>query len=325
MKEGALIRLLIVALRAGLLLMGVGAMVDSNFRQKESDLDPTEAIRLETAALNRRPVSREHLATLLDILATRIGERHPGKPEQLEKAAVWIESSLSGANLGYRVERQTYEAEGNEVRNLIAELPGRERRDEIIVVGAHYDSVAGSPGANDNGTGVVALLSLARAFAGEQQTRTIRFVAFVNGAPPYFQTEAMGSLVYVNRCKARGEKIIVMLGLDSLGDLYGGGTVSISGSEDSSYFIDSALQAFSIATSLPAQREVFPVKGADGKSTDHVPFSQVRYPTVDVFAKKVPGVSHPGDVSDTLDAVDLGTLEGSTLGIEAVLRAWANP
>ena len=144
-------------------------MVNTQFYDKESQLDPNEEIRLDAAALNRRPVSRDDLGKSLEILATRIGERHLGKPESLESAAVWIESSLGGANLGYVVERHPYEVEGKTVRNLVAELPGRERRDEIVVVGAHYDTVPGSQGANDNGSGIAALISLARAFAGEAQ------------------------------------------------------------------------------------------------------------------------------------------------------------
>ncbi len=91
------------------------------------------------------------------------------------------------------------------MRNLIAELPGRERRKEIIVVGAHYDSLPGSPGANDNASGVAALVALARTFAGDPQERTIRFVAFANGAGALDDTT--GSLVYANRCRARGETV----------------------------------------------------------------------------------------------------------------------
>ena len=75
-----------------------------------------------------------------------------------------------------------------------------------MVIGAHYDSVFGCPGANDNGSGVAALLALARRFAGKPTGQTLRFVAFVNEEPPYFQTEQMGSFVYASRCKARGDQ-----------------------------------------------------------------------------------------------------------------------
>ena len=316
MKEGAWIRILIVALPAGLLLMGVGALVNSHFQKVEKDIDASEAIRLETAALNRRPVSRDHLATSLETLATRIGERHLGKPEQLESAAVWIESSLSGANMGYLVERQVYEVGGHEVRNLIAELPGRERRDEIVVVGAHYDTVPGSPGANDNGSGVAALLSLARAFAGEQQARTVRFVAFVNGATPYFQTESMGSLVYAKASRSRREKIVVMINLIMLGDSADAEKmISIVGNEDSRFFVDSATTAFSRATKIPTADDVFPAERPGERTPDHKSFWQLGYPAVMIT----------GAAALAADDIDLENLESVTQGLKAVIDTWANP
>jgi Zn-dependent M28 family amino/carboxypeptidase len=87
----------------------------------------------------------------------------------------------------------------------------------IVVVGAHYDSVFGAPGANDNGSGVAALLALARRFAARSTSCTLRFVAFVNEEPPYFQTPRVGSLVYASRCKARGDQISAMLSLETIG------------------------------------------------------------------------------------------------------------
>jgi Zn-dependent M28 family amino/carboxypeptidase len=85
------------------------------------------------------------------------------------------------------------------------------------VIGAHYDSVFGSPGANDNGTGVAATLALAQRFAGRKPEHTLRFVAFVNEEPPYFLSDEMGSFIYAGRCKARGDKISGMISLETIG------------------------------------------------------------------------------------------------------------
>lgn len=343
MKEGALIRTLIVAMPAGLLLMGVAAMFNSHFHRTEEDLDPTEAIRLESAALNRRPVSRDHLSASLDILANRIGERHAGKPGNLESAAVWIESSLSGANMGYQIERQLYEAGGQEVRNLIAELPGRARRDEIIIVGAHYDTVPGSPGANDNGTGVAALLSLARAFAGDQQERTIRFVAFVNGEAPSFQTEAMGSLVYAKACRARREKIVAMISLEALGYFTNaagsqkvpegfeetfhpvGNFLAFLGNEESRFIVDSAKAAFVSGANIPAVAGIFPAEAPGVGASDHWSFWQAGYPAVMATDTAPSRYPHHHQSGDTPDKIDLEKLEVVTQGIKAVIDTWANP
>jgi Zn-dependent M28 family amino/carboxypeptidase len=104
---------------------------------------------------------------------------------------------------------------GQPCHNLEAEIPGA--RPEILLIGGHYDSVFGSPGANDNGTGVAAMLALARRFAARQPKHTLRFVAFVNEEPPYFLSGEMGSFVYADRCKARGDKISAMISLETIG------------------------------------------------------------------------------------------------------------
>ncbi len=344
MKQGVFIRFLLVGLPLGLFLLGIGSMIRTHLNDGAQPVDPNEAVRLEAAALKRRPVSREDLANSLEVLATRIGERHLGKPEALESAAFWLESTLGGGNIGYSVERHVFEAGGKEVRNLIAELPGRKHRSEIVVVGAHYDTVPGSPGANDNGSGVAALVALARAFAGDPQGRTVRFVAFVNEEPPHFQTETMGSLVYAKRCQARGETIAAMLCLDTVGcyfdtegsqripeGLEGGGFPTVGnflafvGDENSRYHVDSAKAAFAAASSIPAVGGVFPETVPGVGWSDHWSFWQTGYPAVmvtDTAPYRYPHYHLPGD---TPDQVDLEKLEDATRGFEAVVRVWANP
>ncbi len=86
-----------------------------------------------------------------------------------------------------------------------------------MVVGAHYDSVAGTRGANDNASGTAAVLEVARLLAGRDLARTVRFVAFVNEEPPYFKTEQMGSRVYARRSRERGERIVAMLSIETIG------------------------------------------------------------------------------------------------------------
>lgn len=146
-------------------------------------------------------------------LAGEIGERNMWHYPQLNAAADFIESSFSHAGLHPR--RDSYELRGQACHNIEAEIPGA--RSEIILIGAHYDSVFGSPGANDNGSGVAATLALARRFAGKKTEHTLRFVAFVNEEPPYFLSGEMGSLVYAERCKARGDKISAMISLETIG------------------------------------------------------------------------------------------------------------
>ncbi len=158
---------------------------------------------------------RDRLAMHVEVLASKIGERNVWRMQALDAAARYVEQTLE--QLGYRVGSQSYDVQGMTVRNLDAERLGRGRSDEIVLVGAHYDSVVGCPGANDNATGVAAMLELARLFADRSPDRTVRFAAFVNEEPPFCFGRSMGSRVYARRCRKLREKITAMLSLETIG------------------------------------------------------------------------------------------------------------
>ena len=149
-------------------------------------------------------------------LAEEIGERNVSRRyPQLVAAAEFLEQSLQQA--GHTTRRQEFVVGEQLVWNIEVECVGQRYPDQIVVVGAHYDTVPGSPGANDNGSAVVANLALARAFAQIATERTIRFVFFVNEEAPYYMTDAMGSLRYAQACQSRGEKIVGMISLEMIG------------------------------------------------------------------------------------------------------------
>ncbi len=348
MKSGKMIQFLIVGMPAGLLLIGVLSMMTSHFKKADSSIDPNEAIRIEAARLKQRPVNRADLERFMGILCDQIGERNVGLPDKLEQAAIWIQSTLGGGNIGYDVRPEVYGlgAEGGEtgsVRNLIAELPGKSRRDEIVVVGAHYDSVKGSPGANDNGTGVAALLSLAQAMSGEPQERTVRFVAFVNEEPPYFHTEEMGSLVHARGCQERGENVVAMISLETIGcfldeagsqktpgGLEGafpttGNFLAFVGNPSSQFIADSARAAFMSASGIPAIAGGFPESVPGVAWSDHWSFWQAGYPAIMVTDTAPYRYAHYHLPTDTVDKVDFDKLESVVKGLEAVVKAWSNP
>src|SRR5881396_2992181 len=152
----------------------------------------------KAAALSSDEVAlREELRASVQKLAGEIGERNMWHYPQLNAAADFIEDSFSSA--GIQTRRDSYDMRGQACHNIEAEIPGA--RPDILLIGAHYDSVFGSPGANDNGTGVAATLALARRFAGRTLEHRLRFVAFANEEPPYFLSDEMGSFVYASRCK----------------------------------------------------------------------------------------------------------------------------
>ena len=158
---------------------------------------------------------REWIDRDVRALAHTIGERNLFRYDHLEAARYLIEQELKAA--GYVVRQHAFQVHGQTCYNLDVQLTGARRPDEVVVIGAHYDSVQGSPGANDNASGVAAMLALARASVRSHPGRTIRFVGFVNEEPPYFQTSSMGSLVYARQCRARGDRIVAMLSLESIG------------------------------------------------------------------------------------------------------------
>ncbi len=148
-------------------------------------------------------------------LALEIGQRNIFRPHALHAAADYIRSEWLAQ--GYAVNSQCYQAREVESENLEVSRPGKTKPQEIVLVGAHYDTVTGSPGADDNASGIAALLELSRLFACVETERTLRFVAFTNEEPPFFFWGQMGSAVYARTAKARGEKIRLMISLEMLG------------------------------------------------------------------------------------------------------------
>lgn len=151
----------------------------------------------------------QHVRALADL-----GERSTRRPAALESAAVYIENHLQAA--GYAAVRQSYEAGGVTVSNIDARAPQLAVKSRHIVVGSHYDSAEGTPGADDNASAVALLLELAAAFRDSPEP-PLRFVAFVNEEPPYFCTPLMGSDQFAARCVENGDNIAAMICLESLG------------------------------------------------------------------------------------------------------------
>jgi Zn-dependent M28 family amino/carboxypeptidase len=160
------------------------------------------------------PVAPEALALHVTELAGVIGERNVFRPQAYAEAADYIQSTWRG--LGYDVSEQEYDVHGNRCVNLEATRIGT-RPGQVLLIGAHYDSVRGSPGANDNASGVAAMLELSRLFAAVQPTVTVRFVAFANEEPPFFMSRHQGSVVYAKAARARGDDIRLMISLETVG------------------------------------------------------------------------------------------------------------
>jgi Zn-dependent M28 family amino/carboxypeptidase len=150
-------------------------------------------------------------------LSVKIGERSSLNYENLQLARHYVVQKFR--EYGANPVEETYDYNGKEFANIIVEIPGKARReqDEIIIVGAHYDTVSGSRGANDNASGISALVECYRILSRHRIKRTIRLVAFTLEEPPHFNSREMGSSIYACQCVKRKENISMMICLDMIG------------------------------------------------------------------------------------------------------------
>jgi hypothetical protein len=282
---------------------------------------------------------RDRLEGHVRMLADEIGERNFVEKEALDEAARYVERSFR--EMGYAVEIQEYALGDLTFRNVEATLPGADRADEVVVVGAHYDSAEGTPGANDNASGVAALLELARSFRHRNGSRTIRFVAFTNEEPPFFQTDRMGSRVYAARAMDEGWRVTAMLSLETIGYFdeepgsqrypapFGhfypdrGDFIGFVGNLGSRRLVRRSVAAFRGRATVPSYGLAAPSWIPGVGWSDHSSFWRHGYPAVmitDTAPFRYPYYHHPGDTPDRLD---FDTMTRVVTGVEAVVRELA--
>ena len=272
-------------------------------------------------------------------LAEEIGPRNLGAPGSLERGASYIEGIWQGQ--GYVVSSQYFEAAGKQVRNLEVEVQGRTRPDEIVLVGAHYDTHPGSPGAGDNASGVAALLEMGRLLSassgGEPPARTIRLVAFVNEEMPFARTDFMGSVVYARRSRDRGDDIVAMLSLESIGNYsdapgsqrfqppfgwfypHQGNFLVFAGDLPSRPDIVASLESFRRHAEFPSEGLAAPGWLADTYRSDHWAFWLVGYPGVMVTDTAPFRYSEYHSATDTADTLECDRLARVVAGLHGVV------
>ncbi len=278
---------------------------------------------------------RAHVETLAD----SIGERNLVHFSALTEAADYIEQIWR--NQGYIVTRHEHEIKSKKVANL--EITQRGRSPEIVLVGAHYDSVFGSPGANDNGSGVAAMLELSGYLADAKPQHTIRFVAFVNEEPPFFKTEAMGSRQYVRMARARGDIVRAMLCLETIGYYRDepnsqqyppplglfypdtGNFIGFVSNLRSRALLGQVFAAFRASSDFPAERvATFGwIPGVDW--SDHWSFWREGIPAVMITDTAPYRYPYYHTAEDKPDKVDYERLAQVVQGLTAVVRALAHP
>jgi hypothetical protein len=277
---------------------------------------------------------KDHVATL------SASERNIAHYDGLERAAQYLEAALQ--NFGYTIGRQAYEVQGKQVRNIdaVIEAASGEASPETVVIGAHYDSAIGTPGANANATGTAAVLELGRQLRDlkDRCRKRIRFAFFATKEPPHFQTADMGSLRYAKALAARGERVAAMYSLDSLGyysnergsqryapllDLVlpdRGDFVAFVGLLGSRPLASESLRLFRSYTQFPSFMGVGPglIPGIAG--SDHWAFAEQGFPAILVTDTAQLRYPHHHRPTDTPDKLDIAKLTRVVKTIEGIIR-----
>lgn len=173
----------------------------------ESLTDDLPPITPEISALSQR------LQGHVQHLSEQIGERSAGQRIKLDETADYIEQEFE--KLGYIPVNRTFGEE--QFRNIEVDLYGTDKRNEILVIGAHYDTTWLTPGADDNASGVAGLLEIAGILKDRRYSRTIRFIAFANEEVPNYRRAEMGSMDSAKRSYTRTELITGMIALEMIG------------------------------------------------------------------------------------------------------------
>lgn len=260
----------------------------------------------------------------LHVAALAANERNA----DLETPARYIEQAFSSQ--GLKFSRHEFISGGRRVRNIEV------LNESSIVVGAHYDTVPGSPGADDNASAVAVLLELAA------MRLPVRFVAFANEEAPYFYGPEMGSWAWAKRARERGEQIRAMFSLEMLGfyrDAPGSqqypaplGLFYPDRADFIAFVGDLGARAL-VRNSLKVFREkaMFPSQGVAAPSfvpgvtwSDHWSFRRHGYAAIMITDTAFYRYPHYHAPSDTPDKLDYERMARVTLGLAAMLKELAN-
>ena len=289
----------------------------------------------------------QSLVPLLERHVTAIASREHNVAhyDELEASARYIEATLE--SYGYMVNRQAFDVADfrsgtRSVRNIEVAIEPRDAgpATETLVVGAHYDSAIGAPGANDNGSGVAAVIELARLLADlkGKTTRRIRLVLFVNEEMPYFRTREMGSWQYAAMLAGRRERVAAMYSLETIGWYAGepgsqrypfpfgllfpnrGDFLAFVGMLDARPLLRASIGSFRAHTQFPTIGGVAPafIPGID--FSDHWAFAQQGFPAIMLTDTAPYRYPHYHTFRDTPDKVDAEKLARVVKGIERMIR-----
>ena len=282
-----------------------------------------------------------NLKTWVEYLALEIGRRPAVRVDLLRKVADRLTDTF--IDLGYEVSHQPVPYKKTHHLNVIARPRGTAdypSTQPLIVVGAHYDSVSGSPGADDNASAVAGLMEMARLLA-DGPPANLRLVAFCPEEPPAYRTSTMGSYIYAKELKKNGVKLEGMICLEMIGyfnDKPGsqsyplplmnliypdtGNFIAIVGNIRSANWTRKITKLFKKGTDLPVESLNAPALMVGIDFSDHWSFNKFGYPALmvtDTAFYRTPHYHRMTDLPDTLDYVRAAkVIDGLTYAIKVM-------
>lgn len=226
----------------------------------------------------------------------------------------WLKSYYK--NYGYTtIEQQSVNVSGNIGYNLIVTKLGKKYPDEFIIIDGHYDTLNG-PGANDNGSGTVTLLEIARLMANIETDYSIKFIHFTGE-----ERGLIGSQEYVNKIAVpQNLKIKAVLNIDEVGGVKNKANTIIVCEQDESNPASNNVASSELTTKMA---NIFPLytslktEISNAYSSDYMPFQAVGYPITGLFEKNE--TPYADTINDVIDNLDLNYLYEVVKGSLATL------
>lgn len=287
-----------------------------------------------------RAAAEARLRRDVEVLAGEIGPRTPRLGDSLVRAEAHVRGELEAAGLA--VERRPYSFFGREVANLVGVPAASRDAKSWYLVGAHYDSVADTPGADDNASAVSVMLELARRLA--DCPLPLRFVAFTMEEPPAFGTPWQGSRRFCREMRRRGERtegaiVLEMVGftapvqpypavLRNRGYPETGDFIGVVGDRTSQAFTERLVAGMKAAGTVPVESLIVALHGwvlPIARLSDHASFWDRGWPAVmvtDTAFVRNPNYHRETDTPDTLDYRFMAAV---TDALEAAIRALPPP
>lgn len=270
------------------------------------------------------------------MLSDSIGARGSRQPEAVARTVEYLRDELR--EMGYSPTELPFEVSGRTELNLEVTLPGASTPDEIVVVGAHYDTYDLTPGADDNASGVAGVLELARQMSDARPQRTVRFVLFATEEPPYFNTVNMGSRAYAIRARDAGEDLFVMLSIETIGYFsdepgsqrypppfslfypHRGDFIGIVGNPATGDLTRRALRVFRETTALPSEGATPSSLVPGAELSDHASFWKEGFRAMMITDTAPFRNDNYHEDSDTSETLDFARMARVVTGARAIIR-----